>query len=211
MASAIIHICVAKKMNEKLKRNEKMLFLGAIAPDLSKHVGKTKLESHFLTTGVRDVPNIEAFVNKYHDCLNNDFELGYLIHLYTDKLWFQGFIDNFVIGDSIKLFDGTSLNINISEVSHLIYNDYTNMNIQLLDEYDLDLSLFYEDLEYPNSKIEEIPIEQLNLLVDKMGIIVANSQEEKTYIFDIHQIKNFIEEASDKIYKRLIERGIVTK
>ena len=39
MASAVIHLCVAKKVNEKLKMNERELLLGSIAPDISKQVG----------------------------------------------------------------------------------------------------------------------------------------------------------------------------
>ena len=38
MASAIIHLCVAKCANEILKRNEKEFLLGSIAPDISKQV-----------------------------------------------------------------------------------------------------------------------------------------------------------------------------
>ena len=43
MASAIIHMCVAKKVNEVLKMDENMIFLGSIAPDISKIVGESKV------------------------------------------------------------------------------------------------------------------------------------------------------------------------
>ena len=36
MASAIIHIAVAKKVNDIINRNKKDLYLGAIAPDAAK-------------------------------------------------------------------------------------------------------------------------------------------------------------------------------
>ena len=58
MASAIIHICVAKEINKTLQLPEKELFLGSIAPDISKQVGQTKEKSHFLTTTTEDFPNI---------------------------------------------------------------------------------------------------------------------------------------------------------
>ena len=44
MASAIIHICVAKEINKTLQLPEKELFLGSIAPDISKQVGQTRSE-----------------------------------------------------------------------------------------------------------------------------------------------------------------------
>ena len=129
MASAIIHICVAKKVNDKLKRNEKDFYLGAIAPDLTKHVGLPKTYSHFLLGTLKDdVPNIKMFVNKYRNELNNDFELGYLVHLYTDKLWFNGFLDNLVLNDNIKLLDCTIFKVKQNELSNLIYNDYNSLN-----------------------------------------------------------------------------------
>lgn len=209
MASAIIHICVAKKLNEKLKRNEHAFFLGSIAPDISKLIGESKEKSHFLTTMKQNVPNILEFMKKYKDDLNHDFELGYFIHLYTDKLWFDGFIDRYVLGDSIRLLDGTKIVMSEKEAYYLIYNDYTNLNVQLLDEYQLDLSLFYLPVSYPDTKIEEIPIDKLQILVDKMGVIIKNSTQNVSYVFDITTVKQFIEEASDIIYQKLIEFHII--
>lgn len=211
MASAVIHICVAKKLNEKLKRNEKMLFLGSIAPDLGKIVEGNKFKSHFLTTSIDNVPNTKAFYNKYEKDITKDFELGYFIHLYTDKLWFHGFIDKLVLGDNIHLLDGSKVVMPEEVINNLVYNDYTNLNIQLIDHYNLDLSLFYEDVVQPETKIDEIPIDKLPLLVDKMGIIIENTIIKKEYLFDITSIINFIEEASDIIYDKLIELEIIKK
>ena len=42
MASAIIHLCVAKEINKYLKMDENYLLLGSIAPDISKQIGETK-------------------------------------------------------------------------------------------------------------------------------------------------------------------------
>ena len=68
MASAIIHMCVAKKVNEVLKMDENMIFLGSIAPDISKIVGESKVASHFLDGMDEDcIPNCEKFVNKYKE------------------------------------------------------------------------------------------------------------------------------------------------
>ena len=53
--------------------------------------------------------------------LQKDFELGYLVHLYTDKLWFNGFLDSLVLNNSIKLMDGTIINIKPEEIKNLIF------------------------------------------------------------------------------------------
>ena len=42
MASAVIHLCVAKEINKYLKMDEDYILLGSIAPDISKQIGETK-------------------------------------------------------------------------------------------------------------------------------------------------------------------------
>ena len=176
MASAIIHICVAKKIGERLNKSSKDYYLGTIAPDISKEIGETKYKSHFLENSIKsNVPNIELFLEKYKKDLKSDFTLGYFIHLYTDKLW---------------------------------VDDYTNINIDLIDYYELDLSLFYEEFNKPVTKIDEIPVDKLDILVDKMGIIVANSKLEKKYVFDMEDINKFIDDATNRIYDYIIENNL---
>ena len=86
MASAVIHLCVAKEVNKYLKMDENMILLGSIAPDISKQIGETKEISHFLDhTNEDDIPNIDRFLSKYKSELNKPFEVGYFIHLLTDK------------------------------------------------------------------------------------------------------------------------------
>lgn len=208
MASAIIHLCIAKKVNEKLKMNEKELFLGSIAPDISKQIGESKVKSHFLNTSDSDVPNVFDFLEKYKDSLKNPFNMGYFIHLYTDKVWFAEFLKSKLYENCIKLLDGSSINVNYKEKLRIIYNDYTNLNVYLLDAYDLDLSLFYEDLVIPNSNIDEIPLSKLQILLDQMGLIVMNSTKEKAYVFDEAIIDEFIDYCSNKILKKIDEYEI---
>ena len=204
MASAIIHIAIAKCLENKLNiKNKKDYYLGSIAPDISKQIGQTKQKSHFLYDTKEDVPNINMFIQKYQNFKKNSFELGYFIHLYTDKLWFDGFIDKLKYSNSIKLLDGTILTTSEEELCRLIYSDYTNLNIQLIDEYNLDLSLFYEEFIIPETTFDDIPIEKLNILINQMGIIIENSKQEKAYSFDIYSVKNFIKQTTDKILEEL--------
>lgn len=196
MASAIIHMAVAKVVKEKLglKLNEKEYYLGSIAPDISKEINRSRDESHFIYDGKM---HIEEFVNKYYVFLNKPFELGYLIHLYTDEIWTNGFLNEVLNNNQIKLLDGRVVELSNEEVRNIIYNDYSNMNILLLEEYNMDLSLFYEEFDYPVIHIEEIPNNLLNIIVNKIGIISFNSKLEKAYVFDICNIKRFIEDASN--------------
>lgn len=206
MASAIIHLAIAKELEKKLGiKNTYDYYLGSIAPDLAKQIGKSKVESHFLmNTYENDVPNIKMFYNKYPRFRDTAYDLGYFVHLYTDKLWFEDFITNITSETCLRLKDGTVIETTKEEMQQLIYSDYTNLNIKLIEEYDLDLSLFYEEFRIPKTNITEIPPEKLDILINKMGILIENSQEEKTYTMDLYQIKEFIRKTVRTIEKELI-------
>ena len=201
MASALIHIAVAKEINNNLQMNEKELFLGAIAPDISRQLGGTKVKSHFLPNTNTDIPILKNFLTKYKDNLTEPFIMGYYIHLFTDYLWWKYFIPEITnSNDYIKLLNGSQVKCNKEEIAKIIYNDYSNLNILLIEEYNLDLSLFYENIEIPNINFEEIPLDKLHILVNKMGIIIENSKKGYTYSFNIENIKKFIKICTEIIY-----------
>ena len=170
--------------------DENYLLLGSIAPDISKQIGETKEISHFLDhSNEDDIPNIDRFLAKYRSELNNPFEMGYFIHLLTDKYWFRDYVYKFIeryTQDKIKK------NVTYTALKDLIYNDYTNLNITLIDNHNLNLDLFYNEIELPKSKIIEIPVDKLDILIEKMGIIIEDSREEKTFVFDSNDIEEFI-------------------
>lgn len=203
MASAIIHLAVAKEIEPYINiKNKKDYYLGSIAPDMSKHVGKKKNMSHFLIPNT-EIPDIEKFKIKYPKFYQNDFDLGYYIHLFTDKIWTEDFLPKLIKNNSVKLKNGNKINLSKEELKKLIYQDYTNLNIKVIEKYNMDLSLFYEDFQIPNTKINEVPIDKLNILIDKMGIIIENSKQEKLYIFDTTLIYNFIEEVVEKLIEEI--------
>lgn len=106
MASSVIHMAVANEINKVIKKDNHKLLIGSIAPDISKHLGETKVKSHFLDSEDTAIPNIDNFLNKYKDKLNDDFVIGYFIHLYTDYLWFKYFVSEFYSDNMITKIDG---------------------------------------------------------------------------------------------------------
>jgi len=207
MASAIIHMAVAKAVGDIIDKNSNDYFLGSIAPDISKIVGKDRAISHFEEDGM-ETPNIEKFIKKYQKYIEQDFELGYLIHLYTDEYWIKHFIPTIKGDQQIKLLDGTIITYPKEKILDLIYNDYTTVNISTIEDHDLDLSLFYDIFPFPKTVIEEVP-KDFRKLIDKMGIIIENSKQEKQYLFDQNQINLFIEECSLSILNELRQHHII--
>lgn len=204
MASAIIHLAVAKELvNDYKIKDTKQYYLGSIAPDLAKQIGQSKDKSHFIINTKQDVPNIDIYTSKYRKFKRNSFELGYFIHLYTDKLWYEDFIPNIECNNSIKLLDGTIMEVTPEVAIKMIYSDYFNLNIKLIEDYNLDLSLFYEDFKKPRTIIDEIPVDKLDILINKMGIIIENSKQDKTYTFDIYLVEDFISKCTKEIREEL--------
>ena len=204
MASVIIHMAIAKELENKLDiENKKDYYLGSIAPDIAKQIGMNKNISHFSKNMKDNIPNINLFIKRYPTFKYNPFDLGYFIHLYADKIWQESVINKILNENSIKLLDGTIITTTKEEITNLIYSDYTDLNRKVIEEYNLDLSLFYEEFQIPDTTINEIPIDKLDILINKMGIIIENTKENKAYSFDIDIIKEFIDKVSDEIIEEL--------
>ena len=209
MASAIIHMAVANQINKIINKDNNKILIGSIAPDISKHLGETKYYTHFLDDVENDIPNIDKFLNKYKNKLNDDFVLGYFIHLYTDYLWFKYFIPEICDNDLITKLDGTVVKCNGRMALQYIYNDYTNLNSTLLDMYDLPLNIFYEDIPKMEQIIEEAPVDKLHLIVDKTGVIIENSKVKKDLVFNVDNIKSFVDTSVDLTIAKLKELEVV--
>ena len=208
MASAIIHMVVANEINKKLNRNTSNLLIGSIAPDISKYLGETKIYSHFLDYEGTDIPNINKFLIKYKDKLYDDFVLGYFIHLYTDYLWYKYFFTEIWKDGYVTKLDGTKVKCTGNMATMYMYNDYTNLNSKLLDEYSLDLKIFYNEVPKLDNIIEEIPMDKIELIVNKMSIIIENSKVNKDMIFNMENVNNFIEISTSLILERMKELNL---
>lgn len=203
MASSVIHICVANEINKVLKKDNRKLLIGTIAPDISKLIGESKYYSHFLDDIDNNIPNLEKFLNKYKCYLDDDFVLGYYIHLYTDYLWFKYFIKKVIKGNYIKELDGTLVKYTKKSFLYYVYNDYSNLNIQLINKYNFPLKIFYEEIPDIKNIINEIPMDKLNLILDKVGVLIEDASNGKKYLFDIDDIVNFIDDCKVIILKEL--------
>ena len=209
MASSVIHMAVAHEINKIIKRNYDQLLIGSIAPDISKQVGQSKNKSHFLDNDDTDIPNIESFLDKYRNKMDDDFVMGYFIHLYTDYLWFKYFIPEFCDDNMITKLDGTTVKCTGNMLFLYIYSDYTNLNLQLFDEYDMDLHIFYEEHPPIENIIEEIPMDEIQIIIDKASVVIENSSLYKDFVFNINNIRKFIDFSVELIIAKLNELDFI--
>lgn len=208
MASAIIHMVVANEINKKINRDSDKLLIGSIAPDISKFLGQTKIKSHFLSNENNDIPNIKAFLKKYINNLDDDFVLGYFIHLYTDYFWFKYFIPEIYRKNFITKLDGTVVKCSGNMQEMYIYNDYTNLNTKLLDSYNLKLDIFNNSTPVFANIIDEIPMEKIDIIINQVLLIIENSKTNKDLVFNFENIENFIKMTVELILSKLKEINI---
>ena len=193
---------------------------------------KRKLITHFRNIEDDDkciqIPNVDRFRNKYRNLIDNDYSaLGYLFHLYTDKIFFE-----FLYRDVIKTLDKDMKQTNIKKDGVYVkvlknnkifnindfysgsnigglYRDYSNMNKYLINKYNIRFD--YEELKnfsnnsFRNPGIEEIDYNNIYEVIDKMDIIFKESfgsKEDSLEVFDINDIETFISETVDGFNKR---------
>ena len=208
MPSAIVHLAVANEVNKKLRRNKSEFLIGAIAPDIAKQIGLKRGVTHFCYGDPYGIPKMDKFLEKYQNKLDNDFVLGYYVHLYTDYLWEKYFISEIYDYNMIKKLDGSTFKCNEKTALLYIYNDYTNLNTRLIDDYNMDLSIFYNELPKLESIIDEIPMNKLPILMNAMSIIIENAKERKDYVFNVENVEKFISTAVDLIQANIEELDV---
>lgn len=181
------------------------------------------------------IPDPDLFINKYQGLLNEDLSvLGYLFHLYTDRIFFSNlfpktFINldknqketkynkesvyikikkNNLVVDSKEFWAGTS--------DFNIYNDYTAMNIMLLKLYGTSFNekdfLEFAKIHFKNPGIEEVEYERIFEIIRKTQHFIEESYkttQSELAVFTESDIIEFINQLSEQFiieYKYIIER-----
>ena len=107
--------------------------------------------------------------------------------------------------DMITKLDGTVVKCRGGMQKLYMYNDYTNLNTRLLDEYNMDLNIFYNEVPEIEHIIDEIDMNKLHVIIDKASIIIENSKEKKDLVFNMDNINKFIETSVKLILAKIEE------
>ena len=109
----------------------------------------------------------------------------------------------------ITKLDGSVVKCTGNMLSMYIYNDYTNLNLRLFDEYDMDLHIFYEEHPPLDNIIEEIPMEDIQIIIDTASVIIENSKVYRDFTFDIRNIRKFIDFSVELIVAKICEFRLI--
>ena len=148
MGSLIMHLCVANELKKKYNFSDKFI-IGTLMPDLLKIAGKGQTETHYIENvieedGVKRLPNILKYEQTNHDNIKDEKILGYMTHLIQDKVWFDKYIGKYAKTDANDISKIKYLEYNLiksdKEFSKDMYKDYENINMYLVNKYNLDIN-----------------------------------------------------------------------
>lgn len=128
-----LHLAIVKKVNDSLNRDLDKLMLGSILPNLTKYDHNL---SHFRKDSCTS--DIDIFLDKYKDSLNDDIMLGYFIHLLTDN-YYKNFFNTEIIeydedGNAVGyIFNGQKRESTLDNIKDTIKKDYESLGSYLLD------------------------------------------------------------------------------
>ena len=167
MPSYAMHLAIAKKYLETHKEeNEEEFYQGTIAPDNKPvlEIGNGRL--HYGENSHR--PGLNRYYQEQG--LNSSYNRGYFLHLLTDYLFYNKFLDKF---------------------SADICDDYERMNQRIIDKYDLDIS---EDIKshiwFKDGDLKVIDESEVYKFIDTVGKLDLEKYKEQVSEKDKeHKIK----------------------
>lgn len=180
MPSGAIHLCVGKRVFEKLNMNNSMeYYIGVVSADSWRNSSSTKIGTHFLDSVVSTDYHYDVFYKKYFDFMNNVFVLGYLVHLITDKYWYSNdFITSNIYEDD--------------------YDELKRLCSNLIKCYNIPRLFLPSDLINP---ISELDSSGIIYTIDYLNTVNYVSGECK---FDIKEVISCIEKTSDYVVSEII-------
>lgn len=206
MPSSLIHLCIAKKIVNKIPVNKDEFFYGNILPDyLAVKDYKKKAKLHFyektiVNDIIKDNVNIQNFLNTYGDKLKDSVSLGIYSHFIADNMWIENFIKLHLIKQDEKIYIKTKRGL-IRNNRITVYKDYDRMANWIVNKYNLSQE-FIKNVRYNGffSDIYDLPKEDI---YNKMNEYMSKVRLEEMEIFTKEEIDEFISKTSVEVEKRL--------
>ena len=192
MASLMLHLIISNEVNKEYNLSSDFM-VGTVAPDLLKIVyGRDA--SHYnkqiqLEDEIRRFPDIEKFLNLFPN-RNDDYFMGYLVHLVQDEIWFNRYVPKVIkrlSREKAMYYKDGSIHTT-EDATQELYNDYYVIERYLIKKYgeydirklkedakkyfketenkDMDDVIENEKISYKNENIKELKIYSYNIVDD---------------------------------------------
>ena len=183
MASATIHLAIAKKYLEKHNELDyEKVIAGTLYPDATKDSNKTHYTEAY--RGKDNLSHVRSKVNLYNFLNENksldNFKLGWFLHLVTDYLFFEEcFTEEYL------------LNTSYNDFCRDLYFAYDHLNLYLTQKYQISKD-DYKD--YPSEYHQGLPYENCILSKDAVDAFInrVSSIDLDKYIKKYKNIKHAI-------------------
>ena len=176
MPSWNVHLAIAKQVNNKLKLDNNMFYLGNLLPDVDYGMKKRRHETHYYNIKCPNcpseiLPDYKEFIKHNKRKLKNPIVLGELVHIMTDyyynkiifqKYWLQDKNNN-IIG--IRMINGKSLIFDKEDIKYRkeykhrdleLYGKFLFNNDQVeFPKYDKSMNEFIKDTIYSKEQIKQ--------------------------------------------------------
>lgn len=231
MASILTHYLIAERYAQKYKNysNDDLIsfLVGAVAADAPNSQGKGLHEreiSHFGSSPSMelmekgnfnlddDILNYDLFLEKYNSKLDNPFVEGYLLHLYSDKKWFEEIISNLLDINADKINKNAKNSNDLSFKEAILWytkNLYETYNIhdiffyQFLNLQHIELMSNYDVNDCPIDEIDKTDLNDMlkGIKVKSENLRNSTISEDSIILISFDDILSFIDECTIGVHK----------
>ena len=202
MPLAMVHLRVAQKLLNTMEiKKPEMFYLGTISPDAIHERGNITRDDkrvthlyHIKREIWRD--NVIDFIKTNIDSRNNNFYIGYGVHILTDIYWLDTLFMNFVQ----KAFEDSLTKIKQDDA---YYHDLSVLDMKILEEYSMmDNILSIINKAYAPDNCELIGAREIdkwkNQIINWNEIAKIN-HERPLYFFNYNMLTDFIDDVTKHI------------
>ncbi|MBQ7104487.1 MAG: hypothetical protein IJN90_01375 [Bacilli bacterium] len=219
MPTPMMHVAIAKKVNEKLNLEDDLLYIGCLLTNWTNveyHVSHFKDEE-----GIEGLTNPDTYVNKYEKLLDNPIVLGYLIHLLTDRFWNKYMVNNVYLYNNdmevvgVKTKKKKELTLNPESIHTLkakTYNKYDNYLVSKkmvsnINEKVLDLPAV-EEIKITILELDK-KIDEYNQLLKEHKKRIKLPSLNKYSLLNQKEFENNLERCASYVYSYLRRNDII--
>ncbi len=224
MPGYILHLAAAKIATEtcaKLKGFEEAFLLGSLMPDTVKEKSGSHFRNPIYHGNMIEYPDMELFLQKYENLLQDKSCLGYCFHLFTDYKYFHVYLPSII---ELRDAEGkpAEKRCDVVWVYHkrrkeqiprdlffsdaYLYGDYTKLNRFLVERYQLPISL---PVSVENPGIDEVDYENVKEVFGQLQgyMELSESQVQDLKVLELEDLITFLEHTVEEFIKEYLEKN----